>query len=101
LVYGIPEATTKGSASATVVAALGLAAFLLVAFAIAEIRSAQPLVHFAIFRQRSLTVANIIMATLGVALTSTACHWHPNRGGLRPPPTGPLDHSRRGRAHRS
>lgn len=53
------------------IAALGAAAVLLAAFGVIETRSAQPLVPLGIFRHRSLSVANLVMACLGVAMTSS------------------------------
>jgi Na+/melibiose symporter-like transporter len=44
---------------------------LLVAFGVIETHSEQPLVPFGIFRNRSLSVANMIMPCLGVAITGS------------------------------
>lgn len=71
LVYGISEATSKGWGSTLVIVALAAAAVLLAAFAVIETRSTQPLVPLVIFRHRSLSVANLVMACLGVSMTST------------------------------
>src|SRR5918994_1736621 len=61
LVYAIVKAATDDWTSATTVGFFGLAAALLVAFVLIELRSAAPLVRLSIFRTRSLTTANIVM----------------------------------------
>jgi EmrB/QacA subfamily drug resistance transporter len=71
LVFGISEATDKGWASGTVVVALLAAVFLLLGFVLVERRSDQPLIPLTIFRHRNVRTANIVMACLGVAMTST------------------------------
>jgi MFS family permease len=71
LVYGVSEATGKGWGSTQVLAALAAAVLLLAAFGVIETRSAQPLVPFGIFRHRSLSVANVVMACVGVAMTAS------------------------------
>jgi EmrB/QacA subfamily drug resistance transporter len=70
LVYGISDASDNGWGSAQVIATLATAAVLLAVFAVIETRSAAPLVPFRIFRHRPLSIANVLMATLGVTLTS-------------------------------
>ncbi|MBD0338677.1 MAG: MFS transporter [Thermoleophilia bacterium] len=61
LVYAIVKAATDGWTSPTTLAFFGLAAVLLVAFVVVELRSAAPLVRLSIFRTRSLTTANLVM----------------------------------------
>jgi EmrB/QacA subfamily drug resistance transporter len=61
LVYAIVKAETAGWTSAETVGFFGLAAALLAAFIVIELRSAAPLVRLSIFRVRSLTTANIVM----------------------------------------
>ena len=61
LVYAIVKAATDGWTSGTTIGFFGLAAALLVAFVVIELRSAAPLVRLSIFRTRSLTTANLVM----------------------------------------
>jgi EmrB/QacA subfamily drug resistance transporter len=61
LVYAIVKAATDGWTSVTTIGFFGLAAALLFAFVLIELRSAAPLVRLSIFRTRSLTTANIVM----------------------------------------
>jgi EmrB/QacA subfamily drug resistance transporter len=72
LVYGISRAASAGWGSRTVVAALTMAAAAYAAFVVIEMRSASPLVPFSIFRHRNLGLANLIMACLGIEMTSLA-----------------------------
>lgn len=70
LVYGIVRSEKEGWGSPQIVASLGLAVVLLVLFAVNEARrTSHPLVPLGIFRNRSVTAANL------VALTSTAALW--------------------------
>jgi EmrB/QacA subfamily drug resistance transporter len=61
LVYAIVKAETAGWTSTTTIGFFLLAAALLVAFVLIELRSAAPLVRLSIFRVRSLTTANVVM----------------------------------------
>ena len=61
LVYAIVEAQQDGWTSARTLGLFALAAVLLVAFVVIELRSKAPLVRLSIFRVRSLTAANITM----------------------------------------
>ena len=61
LVYAIVEAQQDGWTSARTIGMFVLAAVLLVAFVVIELRSKAPLVRLSIFRVRSLTAANITM----------------------------------------
>jgi hypothetical protein len=70
LVYGVSQASVKGSGSALVVGSLAAAAVLLAAFGIIEARSEAPLVPLGIFSQRRLAVGNAVMAGLGMVMTA-------------------------------
>lgn len=72
LVYGISRATSGGWGSPPVVASLALTVAAYGAFALIESRSAHPLVPFSIFRHRNLRLANLVMASLGIEMTSLA-----------------------------
>ena len=72
LVYGISRATSDGWGSPAVVASLAVAAVAYAAFVLIEMRSAYPLVPFSIFRHRNLRLANLVMASLGIEMTSLA-----------------------------
>src|SRR5487761_1359705 len=61
LVYAIVKAETKGWGSTTTIGLFVLAAALLGAFILLELRSASPLVRLSIFRVRSLLTANLTM----------------------------------------
>ncbi|RSN11879.1 MFS transporter [Nonomuraea sp. WAC 01424] len=70
LVFALVEGPELGWGSPLVVGAFALAAVLLVIFALVEARSADPLMPFRLFRNRSLTVGMLVtfvyMATFGV-----------------------------------
>ncbi len=72
LVYGISRATSDGWGSPAVVASLAVFAVAYAAFVLIEMRTANPLVPFGIFRHRNLRLANLVMATLGIEMTSLA-----------------------------
>jgi EmrB/QacA subfamily drug resistance transporter len=59
LVYAIVEAQQNGWTSARTLGLFALAAVLLVAFVVIELRSKAPLVRLSIFRVRSLTAGNV------------------------------------------
>ena len=61
LVYAIVKAETAGWTAGVAVGFFILAAALLAAFIVIELRSASPLVRLSIFRVRSLTTANLVM----------------------------------------
>ena len=71
MVYGLSDASVDGWGSATVIATLAAAVVLLAAFAIIETRTKAPLVPFSMFRSRPLSLANVLMAILGVTLTTS------------------------------
>ncbi|MGV9386129.1 MFS transporter [Nonomuraea sp. NPDC003707] len=70
LVFALVEGPEQGWSSPLVIAAFVLAAVLLGIFALVEARSADPLMPFRLFRNRSLTVGMLVtfiyMATFGV-----------------------------------
>jgi EmrB/QacA subfamily drug resistance transporter len=61
LVYAIVDAQSAGWGSAKTLGFFGLAAALLVAFVVIELRAKSPLVRLSIFRIRSLLTANVAM----------------------------------------
>ncbi len=72
LVYAIVETQRAGWGSADVLAPLGLAAILLAFFLVDQARlAAQPLVPLAIFRNRSVSAANLVRLGSGAALGAT------------------------------
>ncbi len=70
LVYALVEAPNAGWGSTQTVGLLALAAALLAGFYAIERRSAAPLVPFSIFRQRTLTGANVVGVLTGASLFS-------------------------------
>jgi EmrB/QacA subfamily drug resistance transporter len=70
LVYGVTHATSHGWGSAGVVVTLSAAAALLAAFLLIERRSASPLLPLGVFRDRSVSVSAVILACVGVPMTS-------------------------------
>jgi EmrB/QacA subfamily drug resistance transporter len=67
LVYATTRATTDGWTAATTVGLFGLAAAFVLAFVVIELRSRSPLLPLRIFRLRSLTAANGVLAIVGAA----------------------------------
>jgi EmrB/QacA subfamily drug resistance transporter len=70
LVYALVDANDAGWGSTQTVGLLALAVVLLAAFVAVELRSAQPLVPFRIFRSRTLTGANVTGLLIGASLFS-------------------------------
>jgi EmrB/QacA subfamily drug resistance transporter len=70
LAYGLLDASSSGWGSAKIVSLLAIAAALIGAFIVIELRSAAPLVRFRIFRLRTLTGANVVGILLGASLFS-------------------------------
>ena len=70
LVYAMVEAPNAGWGSGQTIGLLALAAGLLAAFVAIERRSSQPLVPFSIFRNRTLTGANVVGLLTGASLFS-------------------------------
>ena len=68
LVYALVRATSVGWGSAQTVGVIAAAVVLLVAFVLIERRSAAPLVPFAFFRNRNVTLANAAMLAVGAAV---------------------------------
>jgi EmrB/QacA subfamily drug resistance transporter len=68
LVYAIVSAQEHGWTSARTLEFFALAAVLLVAFVVIELRSKAPLVRLSIFRVRSLTAGNVSMFLVGAGL---------------------------------
>jgi EmrB/QacA subfamily drug resistance transporter len=70
LVYALVDASNAGWGSTQTVGLLVAASVLLAAFVAVELRSAQPLVPFGIFRSRTLTGANVSGLLIGASLFS-------------------------------
>lgn len=70
VVFGVSEATTKGWGSAPVLGALVGGGALLAVFVLLEHRNPAPLVPLGIFKHRRLTMADAVIACVGVALTA-------------------------------
>jgi EmrB/QacA subfamily drug resistance transporter len=68
LVYALVRATTVGWGSPQTIGVLAAAVVLLVTFVVIERRSAAPLVPFAFFRNRNVTLANATMLAAGAAI---------------------------------
>lgn len=71
LIYALSEASVSGWSTGKVIGALIAAAALLAVFVIAETRSPQPLVPFGIFGHRPLSIANLLMISIGVTITGS------------------------------
>jgi EmrB/QacA subfamily drug resistance transporter len=70
LVYGLVDANDAGWGSAQTLGLLAAASTLIAAFVVIELRSAHPLVPFRIFRNRTLTGANVTGLLIGAGLFS-------------------------------
>jgi EmrB/QacA subfamily drug resistance transporter len=70
LVYATTRAASDGWGAGTTLALLGGAAALVLAFVAIELRSPSPLLPLRIFRQRTLTAANVAMAIVGAVAFS-------------------------------
>ena len=70
LVYAVVDAVNSGWGSSTTLLRLGVAAVLLVAFLVIEVRERHPLMPFSIFRLRTLRGANIVGLLIGMSLFS-------------------------------
>jgi EmrB/QacA subfamily drug resistance transporter len=71
LVYAISKAPTVGWATGRTIGFLALSAALIAAFIVTETRTSHPLMPFGIFRNRSVTAANVVGLLLGAVLFST------------------------------
>jgi EmrB/QacA subfamily drug resistance transporter len=69
-VYAISKAPDSGWGTAATIWKLAVAAALLAAFAVVELRVRRPLVPFRIFRVRTLAAANVVGILLGVVIFS-------------------------------
>jgi len=70
LVYALVEAPDAGWGSGQTIGLLGLSLGLIAAFVAIELRSASPLMPFSIFRNRTLTGANVVGILTGASLFS-------------------------------
>jgi EmrB/QacA subfamily drug resistance transporter len=70
LAYALLDASSAGWGSAKTISLLASSALLLGAFVLIELRSDAPLVPFRIFRNRTLTGANVVGLLLGASLFS-------------------------------
>jgi EmrB/QacA subfamily drug resistance transporter len=70
LVYAISKAPSVGWATGRTIGLLVLSAAFIAAFIVTETRSAHPLMPFDIFRNRSVTAANVVGLMLGAVLFS-------------------------------
>ena len=68
LVYGIVRSAEAGWGSAEVLGFLGLAAVLLLAFVVIELRSAEPLVRLTIFAVKTVRAGNVAMFIVAAGL---------------------------------
>lgn len=68
LVWGLIEAPARGWTSPTILGAFGLAVALLVAFAIVEMRTRQPMLDMRFFRNPRFTAANIAITLVFFAM---------------------------------
>jgi Major Facilitator Superfamily. len=70
LVYAISRAPFVGWGSFRTIGLLAVSAALLAAFVVVEERTSHPLVPFSIFRNRSVTAANIVAVLIGAVIFS-------------------------------
>jgi EmrB/QacA subfamily drug resistance transporter len=70
LVYAVVDAVNVGWGSARTIGCLTVAALLLIAFVVIELRASDPLMPFSIFRLRTLRGANIVGLLIGMSLFS-------------------------------
>ncbi|MHA6763504.1 MFS transporter [Streptacidiphilus sp. PAMC 29251] len=78
LVYGLIESADKGWGSATVLVSLGLAVVALLAFVLAELRSANPLLDLGLLRNRSfvgLTASALLLNAAAFAHLTYTSIW--------------------------
>ncbi|MGN8244221.1 MFS transporter [Cellulomonas soli] len=69
-VAGLTSVEQLGATHAVTVGLLAAAAVLVTAFVVVERRAAEPLVPFAVFRDRDLTAGNVVMLLVGAAMTA-------------------------------
>jgi Na+/melibiose symporter-like transporter len=92
LVYAISKAPFDGWLTGRTLGLLALSAVFLVAFVVIETRTTAPLMPFSIFRNRSLTAANIVGVLFGAAIFANffiltlyvqqVLHWSALKAGL-------------------
>ncbi len=92
LVYAVVDAVNSGWGSSTTLIRLAIAAALLIAFLVIELRQRHPLMPFSIFRLRTLRGANIVGLLIGMSLFSMfffislyvqqVLHYTPIKAGL-------------------
>jgi EmrB/QacA subfamily drug resistance transporter len=92
LVYAVVDAVNSGWGSSTTLIRLAIAAALLIAFLVIELRERHPLMPFSIFRLRTLRGANIVGLLIGMSLFSMfffislyvqqVLHYSPIKAGL-------------------
>jgi EmrB/QacA subfamily drug resistance transporter len=92
LVYAVVDAVNSGWGSSTTLIRLAIAAALLIAFLVIELRTRHPLMPFSIFRLRTLRGANIVGLLIGMSLFSMfffislyvqqVLHYSPIKAGL-------------------
>ncbi len=92
LVYAVVDAVNAGWGSSTTLIRLAIAAALLIAFLVIELRQRHPLMPFSIFRLRTLRGANIVGLLIGMSLFSMfffislyvqqVLHYTPIKAGL-------------------
>jgi EmrB/QacA subfamily drug resistance transporter len=70
LVYALVDATNAGWGSTQTIGLLGVSALLMAAFVAIETRSKSPVVPFRIFRQQTVTGANVVGLLIGASLFS-------------------------------
>jgi EmrB/QacA subfamily drug resistance transporter len=70
LAYALLDASSSGWGSVKIVSLLAASVILLGAFVVIELRSKAPLIPFRIFRNRTLTGANVVGILLGASLFS-------------------------------
>ncbi len=70
LVFGLVKSTSWGWASPGTVSVLVASAVLILLFVIIELRTTAPLVPLSIFRNRSLSVSNVVALVLGASIFS-------------------------------
>ena len=70
LVFGLVKSTSWGWASPGTVSVLVASAALMLLFVIIELRTTAPLVPLSIFRNRSLSVSNVVALVLGASIFS-------------------------------
>jgi EmrB/QacA subfamily drug resistance transporter len=71
LIYGVVQAGNHGWGSTQTDVSLAAGVLLLAAFVAIELRSANPLIRFGLFRSRTISGANLVSLTFGAAAIAT------------------------------